>query len=585
MPRRWLAASATMGILLLAAGPAAAAPPYQGFGAAATGGAGYPEVAVTTLADSGDGSLRAALEGGGDRTIVFTGLSGTIALSSFIKVTGANVTIDGATAAPPGITVSGQPLHIDGNRGAHNVIVRGLRFRDSAYDGITIWNGASRVVIDQVSVARAADGNIDITEGSHDITVSWSILAEPASGKMMLIKLNNPHRISLHHNLFIKGVERNPNIAVDNGAPLTTDVTVDMRNNVIYDWGAGYGTKIHNGARANVVGNFYASPLSPDFDQAQALLVCPGNCDEPGSVVAVHAEGNVSADMPGVDINAVSNEPLPFPAPAVPTEDACLNAPVVVAQAGARPLDTRDQQYVAAVQLPACVSDVALDTLTAPAAASAGQTIAVSDRTANYGNRTAEDFTVGFYLSRDRTLGAGDAALGARLVPVVYATRASSGTTLVTIPTGTAPGSYSLLATADAGNTIPELTERNNMKYRTLKIVAPDLTVSALGAPASASGGATVILSDTTENRGDGRAAASTTGYYLKDRYGVERFLGSREVPELASGVKHAGSKSLPLPFPLPAGSYSIVGKADTGAKVKETSETNNTRTRSITIK
>lgn len=159
---------------------------YQGFGASTPGGTGGSVVRVTNLHDAGPGSLRSAVAQG-NRTIVFD-VGGIIDLASAVYVNGAFITIDGFTAPAPGITLRGDALVIRGSHGAHDVIARGLRVRDSVLDGIQIAAGAYNVVIDHVSVHGAGDGSIDITDDSHDVTVSWSILAAPASGKNMLIK-------------------------------------------------------------------------------------------------------------------------------------------------------------------------------------------------------------------------------------------------------------------------------------------------------------------------------------------------------------------------------------------------------------
>ena len=49
--------------------------------------------------------------------------------------------------------------------------------RDSSGDDMQVRKGGYNVVFDRVSIHGSADGNLDITEDSHDVTVSWSILA------------------------------------------------------------------------------------------------------------------------------------------------------------------------------------------------------------------------------------------------------------------------------------------------------------------------------------------------------------------------------------------------------------------------
>lgn len=191
---------------------------YQGFGATTPGGSGGTVVHVTNLNDSGPGSLRDAVKGG-NRTVVFD-VGGEINLTSAISVTGAFMTIDGFTASSPGITLKGAGLSLHGTKGAHDVIIRGIRIRASnatpSHDGITIAYGAYNIVVDHVSISGSIDENIDITEGSHDVTVSWSILG--GNGKNMLIKYQ-PSRVTLHHNLFIESVTRTPRFGSTPRAP------------------------------------------------------------------------------------------------------------------------------------------------------------------------------------------------------------------------------------------------------------------------------------------------------------------------------------------------------------------------------
>ena len=345
----------TMGGLALALITVAAssAEAFEGFGTGTPGGANGAVVHVTTLNDAGPGSLREALAAG-NRTVVFD-VAGEIPLESYLYVRGSFITIDGFTAPAPGITLTGRGLVIRGDRGAHDVIVSGIRVRGSPIDNIQVASGAYNVVIDHVSTSGAGDGNIDITE-SHDVTVAWSILAAPASGKSMLIKYN-AQRITLHHNLFVRGNSRNPSAGVDDAGTPATDTTLDMRNNLVWDWQAGYGTLIHHGAAANVVANFYSSPTSRRGAQRDALIVCRGmDCfgGDPTSRAWAYADGNVSADPIGIDLDAEGTEPAPFPAPPVTTSDACTAAHEVIAAAGVRPMDPIDSAYLALITLPSC---------------------------------------------------------------------------------------------------------------------------------------------------------------------------------------------------------------------------------------
>ncbi len=314
------------------------AQPYQGFGANTPGGSGGRVVRVTSLNDSGRGSLREALRAG-NRTVVFD-VGGEINLTSAIRVTGAFITIDGFTAPSPGITLKGAGLSLHGKRGAHDIIIRGIRIRDAkakgSTDGITIAFGAYNIVVDHVSVQGSGDGNIDVTYDSRDVTVSWSILAEPAgTHKNMLIKFN-PSRITVHHNIFFSSRQRNPQVSIDDAGTPATDTTLDMRNNLVWDWGTGYGTMVWHGPRANVVNNYYSS-------SHKAITV---------SSARAYVQGNLSAD--NVDINQQGNETSPFPAPFVDTQDACEAAKLVLANAGARSLDSIDQQYLSKIAIPSC---------------------------------------------------------------------------------------------------------------------------------------------------------------------------------------------------------------------------------------
>ncbi len=334
--------------IMLADRPAMGA---EGFGATTPGGSGGTVVRVANLNDSGPGSLREAVAGG-NRTVVFD-VAGTIALSNDITIRSSFVTVDGLSAPSPGITLRGAGLIIRGP--AHDMVIRGLRIRDAWRDGIWVTDAAFNVLIEHVSVHNSADGNIDITrDGTRDVTVAWSILAEPAGEEKNMLIAFLPTRVSLHHNLFTAAQQRNPQVTFDDSAARSrdTETTLDMRNNLVWNWRGGYGARIRYGARANVVNNYFAAAGG---DARDALIVCRGlaadsQCyDDPTNVARTFVDGNVSAD--GVDVDDEGTETLPFPSAAIVTADASRAACDVHAGAGVRPLDALDASYLAAVKL------------------------------------------------------------------------------------------------------------------------------------------------------------------------------------------------------------------------------------------
>ncbi len=158
-------------------------PGAEGAGRFAAGGRGGAVLRVTSLADSGPGSLRAAVEARGPRTILFD-VAGTIRLASDLVIREPRVTIAGQSAPGGGVALADGTLIVH----ADDVIIRHLRVRRgdrTPGEGDSIWiEGGRRIILDHVSASWSVDETLsasaryDRGEGYCDLTVQWSIIAE-----------------------------------------------------------------------------------------------------------------------------------------------------------------------------------------------------------------------------------------------------------------------------------------------------------------------------------------------------------------------------------------------------------------------
>jgi subtilase family serine protease len=232
-------------------------------------------------------------------------------------------------------------------------------------------------------------------------------------------------------------------------------------------------------------------------------------------------------------------------------------------------------------------SDLVVTALTAPAFGAPASSITVTDTTANQGAGQADGSQTRFYLSTNAIFDAGDTLLsGVRTIAPLAGGASSAGTSTVTLPADVGPGTYYLIARADADQAVAETTETNNTIQRTIHI-GGDLVISALTVPAKGGAGQPLTVTETTSNPGAAPVPATITRFYLSVNAsfdGSDTMIGSRQVPALAGGASSALATTLTIPSTVASGIYSLIAKADADAGVLETNESNNTLVRGITI-
>ncbi|MHC4116279.1 MAG: InlB B-repeat-containing protein [Planctomycetota bacterium] len=343
------------GVLSLFAANAALGQPanYEGFGTVTRGAAdspaGYSTYHVTSLANSGRGTFRDAVSRG-SRLVVFD-VAGTINLSGSLHIRSSYITIDGASAPSPGITISlrrGSDLYILGR--AHDIIINNIRV-DGNYTGPATGKGdvfgldgyygsgpVYNVIIDHCTFTSAGDGVQDTRGTIRNVTYSWNLFKDAD----FMGSFSDPgvrENISLHHNVYARGGERIPKIKNEDGS---TTTQFDMVNNVVYGWntyGVGFrGLQIEPFGwllQLHVTGNWY-EPLDGADDNAITIA---------GTGHQMDFEGNV---FPAGELDDIDTAVLPPPIPAwarVTTYDANTLGDTVVPFVGTR-YRTAEEQFL-----------------------------------------------------------------------------------------------------------------------------------------------------------------------------------------------------------------------------------------------
>ena len=278
-------------------GVARAFPGAEGGGMYTTGGRGGKVIHVTNLNDKGTGSLRAAVETSGARTIVFD-VAGTIELASDLKISKGDVTIAGQTAPGDGICIKNYTTNIN----ADNVIIRFVRFRlgdEGNWSEADIKNGKADgedciwgryhkdIILDHCSMSWSIDETASFYANAN-MTLQWSIIAE--SMKKCRLHSKGDHGYggiwggkdaSFHHNLLASHSNRTPRfdhtyLYEGNGKSTATfRGNVDYRNCINYN-GQGNGCYGGEGGNFNMVNNYYKNTGKKYFIEADGGYVTGG---------------------------------------------------------------------------------------------------------------------------------------------------------------------------------------------------------------------------------------------------------------------------------------------------------------------
>ncbi|MCB1094711.1 MAG: T9SS C-terminal target domain-containing protein [Verrucomicrobiae bacterium] len=241
-------------------------PTAEGYGRFAIGGRGGRVMHVTTLNDSGPGSLREAVEAIGPRTVVFD-VSGLISLESKLVFGGDNefLTIAGQTAPGKGICLRNYTF---GGMGAQDTIIRFVRLRLGNLSGITMDGmglaGSDHCIVDHCSISWTIDEAFS-SRGGKNITFQRNLISEALNiADHKKYSEGSAHGFagsisgnigSFHHSLLAHNAGRNWSLAGAIDQANRHAGRLDIRNMVVYNW---KDRTTDGGAReVNFVNNYY----------------------------------------------------------------------------------------------------------------------------------------------------------------------------------------------------------------------------------------------------------------------------------------------------------------------------------------
>jgi len=288
-------------------------PGAQGGGAAAIGGRGALICEVLNLNDSGQNSLRDCLTRSDARTVVFR-TAGIIWLRTGIHVTNPYITIAGQTAPGGGITLGGKLMNKDSMIyiETHDVVVRYVHLRvgtgpghfPAGIGGVTgffVGNAdVYNIIFDHISISWTDNKPVTIWAnygpGVRNFTMQWTMTNEGFAGHAVGSSTGNENGtfnaftdLDFHHNFWSNHSHR---------LPLTTQRTMHMVNNIIYNWSY-YATATEGPQRSDIVGNLYKpGPYYPRAYKYEMLFNTTGGASRFTGIPSIYLLGNKGPNQP-----------------------------------------------------------------------------------------------------------------------------------------------------------------------------------------------------------------------------------------------------------------------------------------------
>jgi uncharacterized repeat protein (TIGR01451 family) len=142
---------------------------------------------------------------------------------------------------------------------------------------------------------------------------------------------------------------------------------------------------------------------------------------------------------------------------------------IAVADAALPGIPETKEKNTKARSFTVALPDLTVQSLGGPSSAAAGASIVMNDTVRNNAPVGAAASTTQYFLSSDAFLGS-DVPIGSRSAPALGAKSRNSGSATVTIPSGTTPGGYFILAVTDGADAVAEANEGNNLRAKSINV-------------------------------------------------------------------------------------------------------------------